>query len=441
MARHCAEGGLKAQAITHYQRAGEQAIARLANAEAVEYFARALELLAELPESDERNQQEIGLRLAMADPQTSLGGYEDREAVSNLATVDAVLNALGQGPQQLAGLLGLSIYNTGRGDMPRAGAYANRLLEIVEPLGIAELQVAGHMIVGAAAISASPISQACTHLSNAIELAGVATLPPPVGAYDVEVLTMAHATYAIALTLSGRPEQGLVEVQASLRRGRSFDHLNTLGTALLTNSIAYYFLDDAQSCGDLAKECLDAVSGLDFHTFQSSSMVFLGWADVALGQPDGIVHVEAGIERAEGSGSRGGLVQLYFTAADAFRLAQNFDRAEEFLDRAGAAIERTGERIAFEPELPLFRAEILLDRGANDPAEIERVLRLSFVGWQTFESPWMALRSGIAWGRLAQQTGEKAEARACLIEHCNSFSEGTETPRFRQAREMVELLG
>ena len=82
-----------------YQRAGEQALARLANAEAVEYFAHALELLATLPESDERSQQEIALRMAMADPQTSLGGYEDPEAVSNLARVEAVLDALGQGPQ------------------------------------------------------------------------------------------------------------------------------------------------------------------------------------------------------------------------------------------------------------------------------------------------------------------------------------------------------
>ena len=52
LARHCADGGLVEEAIGHYQRAGEQALARLANAEATEYFGRALDALAALPESD-----------------------------------------------------------------------------------------------------------------------------------------------------------------------------------------------------------------------------------------------------------------------------------------------------------------------------------------------------------------------------------------------------
>ncbi|MHC4181233.1 MAG: AAA family ATPase, partial [Planctomycetota bacterium] len=84
MARHCAEGGLVPLAITHYQRAGEQAIARLANAEAVDYFGRACALLGTLPESAERHQQEIGIRLALAGPQTSHRGYEDPEVLANL---------------------------------------------------------------------------------------------------------------------------------------------------------------------------------------------------------------------------------------------------------------------------------------------------------------------------------------------------------------------
>ena len=51
MARHCAAAGARAKAVDHYQRAAELAVARLANEEASEHYARALQALATLPES------------------------------------------------------------------------------------------------------------------------------------------------------------------------------------------------------------------------------------------------------------------------------------------------------------------------------------------------------------------------------------------------------
>ncbi len=52
-------GGLVAQAIAHYQRAGERATQRSANEEAIGHLRRALDLVATLPETRERHQMEL----------------------------------------------------------------------------------------------------------------------------------------------------------------------------------------------------------------------------------------------------------------------------------------------------------------------------------------------------------------------------------------------
>ena len=178
-------------AIEHYGHAGEQAIARLANSEAVEYMDRALELLGTLPESAERTQQEISLRLALSGPETSLRGYEDPAVLANLERVDTLCEEIGERPEQLGALIGLSLYNTTRGTLQTASGYVERILRIAAPIDIAELRLAGHMIVGSAAITTAPISAACEHLAKALELAAVAQLPPPTAAHDVAPIVVA----------------------------------------------------------------------------------------------------------------------------------------------------------------------------------------------------------------------------------------------------------
>ena len=68
MAHHYAAAGDIAQAVTHYQRAGERATQRSANEEAISHLRRALDLVATLPETRERDQTELGLQMAIGVP-------------------------------------------------------------------------------------------------------------------------------------------------------------------------------------------------------------------------------------------------------------------------------------------------------------------------------------------------------------------------------------
>jgi predicted ATPase len=64
VAHHYTEAGLGAQAIAYWQRAGERAVQRSANAEAVGHLSAALELLKTLPDTPERSQEPARTELA-----------------------------------------------------------------------------------------------------------------------------------------------------------------------------------------------------------------------------------------------------------------------------------------------------------------------------------------------------------------------------------------
>src|SRR5262249_36325359 len=66
LAHHYTEAGLGAQAILHWQRAGQRAIERSANLEAVSHLTKGLEVLKTLPpDTPERARQELELQMAL----------------------------------------------------------------------------------------------------------------------------------------------------------------------------------------------------------------------------------------------------------------------------------------------------------------------------------------------------------------------------------------
>jgi class 3 adenylate cyclase/tetratricopeptide (TPR) repeat protein len=440
MARHCAAGGLVREAVSYYRQAGERAAARFSNPEAIEHFRRALELLLALPEDEEHNQKEVELRLALGNSLAALRGYEDPEAEDCCRRVETLCERIESGPKRLPALLGLTLYNVNRGHIPRARDHAEALLRIAEPLGIAPLLVAGHMIKGTASLTTATATEGCRDLERAIEIARTAELRAPTLAYEVDPLAVAQTVHAIGLVTVGRPERALASAEEGIRRARELGHPRTLASALVNASMASTLLEDVKRTRALTDECLRVVTGRGFHTVECSARVQAGWARVRLGDPDGVGAVEAGLELTRVSGSRGGLVQLYFIAAESYKLAGRFEDAFEALEHGHRLIEDTGEWIGFGPQIPTIRARILLASGAGEPAEVERLLVEAFELWGRGEMPWMQLECAILLARLAPSTGRSAEARERLAGIHARFTEGFGTPRMHEARALLAEL-
>ena len=440
MARHCAEGGLAPRAIEYYRQAGQQAIARYARAEAVDYLSTALELLGSSPEQPERDALEISLRLVLSGPLGALG-YRRPETIENVERVALLCEHLPLGPARIPALLGLATLNQMRGNLRRSRHWAEALLAIVEPLGIAPLCVAGHAMIGSASLTAGTLPEALEHLGQALELLRKAPLPPPSGAFDIDVLTLVSNVRGIALALAGQPELARETCQAALRRAREIDHAQTLILARSASSVAYYFLDDWDAAYELSNACIEPVERLGFSDLSPNPLAYRGWARVQRGDAGGLADIERGIAVAVASETDSGLVQLHLLAATAQLKLANYAGIDQSLASAAAVIELTGERSAYAPQVLLFRAARILYSGSEDLATAERLVQESFAGWDHYQSPCMELRSALLFAEIALRTGDHAPATARLAKGVAGYGAGAETHGLREARRLLQALG
>ena len=436
MAHHCAEGGLALRAIEHYALAGKQAIARLANPEAADYFGRALELLAQQPESIARTQREIELRIALAGP-LEMHGDDNPQLAANLDRLAALCEQLEPGPARVPALVGLASLHQRKADLTQSGRWAAELLEVANALESVPLQLAGHAMLAAAAPVNSNMEDSCMHFARVLALAAIAEPPPPSSAFDVDLLAGLCGTHAMGLVLTGKPARAMERIEQGLSRARSLGHPHTLTLALSTSAQSCYFLEDYERTLALADECLAVSHGRGFSQLEASALVLAGWARVARKDSAGEETLLRGIAIMEHGGSRRNVVPNAAAAETALALGK--------LAEAHAAVDQVekwvgmGTRSAWEKFPHLLRGELLIAAG-GDLAEAEQLLLESIAGWQRLRAPWMELRSALALGEIALRTGEKAPARARLAALYARFSEGFETRRLREARRLLGEL-
>jgi class 3 adenylate cyclase/tetratricopeptide (TPR) repeat protein len=82
LAMHHTEAGNLERAVYFWERAGELAANQLAPQEAVAHYSRALEMLAEMPESNVRDDRELTLCMALAGPLIATRGLGSRKLVA-----------------------------------------------------------------------------------------------------------------------------------------------------------------------------------------------------------------------------------------------------------------------------------------------------------------------------------------------------------------------
>ena len=99
LAHHYTEAGFREQAVGYWQRAGQQALQRSANPEAILHLTTGLALLTTLPETPARAQQELDLQIALGSALTATKGQAAPEVEQTYARAQALCAQVGETPQ------------------------------------------------------------------------------------------------------------------------------------------------------------------------------------------------------------------------------------------------------------------------------------------------------------------------------------------------------
>jgi hypothetical protein len=208
----------------------------------------------------------------------------------------------------------------------------------------------------------------------------------------------------------------------------------------VTCSVSAFFLDDPVTAGRIAAKCLDRVEGLGFHQAEAMARVIRGWSRACAGDVAGTEDAKKGIELFISSGARVGIVQYHFVAAEAFVRAGDLGSAARCVNDAATWIVKTGGSAAFEPRVPMYRAEILLE---SDSLELERAKELileACAGMHPYASPWLELRAAITLARIGLLGVEPVLALENLTQAIAALPGCEGEPRVRLARNLLEGL-
>jgi predicted ATPase len=148
VAHHYTEAGLIAQAIPYWQRAGERAVARSTNIEAVRHFTKGLELLKTLPDTPERTQQELTLQIALGAPLMATKGFAAPEVERAYARAQELCQQVGETPQLFRVLSGLWFFYLARAELQTAHELAEQLLSLAQSVQDPAFLVEAHRALG-----------------------------------------------------------------------------------------------------------------------------------------------------------------------------------------------------------------------------------------------------------------------------------------------------
>jgi predicted ATPase len=148
LAHHYTEAGLREQAMPYWQHAGQRALQRFANLEAVSRATRGLEVLSALPESRERAQQELALQIMLGAALGATRGQAAPEAARTYARACELARQVGSQPELFPALWGFWYAHMARGQLPRARELAEEFLELAQQQRDPLLLAAGHRMRG-----------------------------------------------------------------------------------------------------------------------------------------------------------------------------------------------------------------------------------------------------------------------------------------------------
>ncbi len=437
VARHYEGGGLAAKAVAAYQRAGEQAAARSANAEAIAHLTKAAEVLRTLPEDAQRDAHELELQLASARPIANTMGFGSSEAESAYRRALELSDRVDSPARRVDALLGLASLHVTRSQLDTARELAERGLSEAEGSADRDRLPLAHYQVGLAAYFQGRFAESAEHLERAAEIYVPQTHGGGRLLGDADPGVVARQWAGWALWGLGQPDRALERSRQAIalasERGEPFD----LAYAKSWGAVLHLLRREYAAASELAQQAAALAEAHSFRIQLAAARL------VELRARPSLAESEGPIEGAESH--FGQLGQMETLAAvpqimgELAELCLGQGRREEALRLVDGGLEASKNlsQPYWDAELHRLKGEILhRDRASEAEALMRRALEIA----AKQEGRSLELRAATSLARLLSENGKATEARSVLQPVYGSFSEGFTTADLRDAAALLEGL-
>jgi predicted ATPase len=439
LAHHYTEAGFMAQALPYWRLAGQRAIERSANLEAVAHLTQGLEVLATLPDTPERAQQELVLQATLGPALMHTKGYAFPDVEEAYGRARELCQQVGDTPQLFPVLWGLWHFHMVRGELPTVQELAEQLLSLAQRLHEPALLLEAHYAFGMSLFWRGELASAHAHFAQGIALYNPQQHRPHAFRFGQDPGMACLSAMAWIRQLLGYPDEALIRSQEALTLAQQQAHPFSLAFACTWAAFLHQLRRDGPAAQARAEAAIALATEQEFPFWRAIGAILQGWAHAAQGQTEeGIPQMYQGIAAIRAMGEELGRAYFLGLLADALAHMRQAEEGLTILDEALAAVERTGVR-AQEAELYRLKGVLLL-LSADHEAEAEACFRQALVIARRQQAKSLELRAAMSLARLWLRQSKHAEARQLLAPIYNWFTEGFDTADLREAKGLLEAL-
>ncbi|MSO75726.1 MAG: adenylate/guanylate cyclase domain-containing protein [Alphaproteobacteria bacterium] len=437
LAHHLTEAGEFERAATFWLAAGRRAADRSANIEVAAHLARGIAALSGLPETPERDGQELALQLAIGPALLSNRGFAAPEARGAYQRARDVAERLDDDRARFAATWGLWLTALGseRGNENRL-RYLGELVELADRIGDPELTLQAHHSAWATWMYGGDFIRGQDHIRQ-----GLALYDPDkhrhhalmYGGHDPGVCCKGGG--ALALWALGYPDQAAESAREGIALAESLGHVPSVLHALWFAGTLYHLRRDAGATLDCAERLLALGREHGLMQYLAVGGILHGWAQTQsrIGE-EGLAELRSSVGIYEATTTV--MLDVYCTVLtkaelDAGNVAQ-----------AAAALVET-ERVG----RGFWRAECLRLKGdlqrrgpVPDSATAEQFYLEAITVARAQQARSLELRAATGLVRLWRDEGRRDEARDLLAPLYGWFAEGLDTPDLVEAKTLLDSL-
>jgi predicted ATPase len=343
LAQHYTEAGHIAKALHYWQRAGQQALQRSANLEAVQHLTKGLTLLATLPETPARAQQELELQMTLGAALIAAKGVAAPQVEQAYARARALCAQAGETPQLLPTLRGLCQFYFARGALLTARELGEQLYRLAQRAAEPTHLLEAHDALGNTLFYLGEYGAAWTHLEQAIALTDQTAQ---------RALALRHSTapgvtclnYAAnTLWCLGSPAQALRRSQEALALAQALAYPYSLTVAQHWAAFLHYRRREAPTVQAQAEALLTLATEQGFPLWVGFGTFWRGWALAVQGHGEaGMMQMHQGMAAILATGQALSRPLCLVLLAEAAGHAGRAEEGLRLLAEALAAFEDSG---------------------------------------------------------------------------------------------------
>ncbi len=445
LAHHYTRSGKTEKAIEYLQLAGQQAVQRSANVEAITHLTTALDLLKTLPDTRERAQQELRLHLTLGGPLQAARSVSSPEVKATYTRARELCHQVGETRQLFPALFGLRTFHQVRGEFLTARELAEQLLDLAQREQDPALLMAAHWTLGSTFFHLGEFGAARAHLEQSLTLYDPQRHHSQVfryGGIEPGVFGLSYA--ALVLWHLGYPNQALQKSNAARTLTQELLHPFSLAAARVLAAMLHQRRRESPLTQGWAAAGLTLAREQGFPQWFGHGTILQGWSLAEQGKSEeGTIQIRQGLATCQAVGA--GIYQSYYLVllAEAYGKAGQAEEGLAALTEALTVVDKSGERF-YEAELYRVKGTLTLESKVtshkSQVEEAEAYFLKAIEIAQRQQAKSLELRAVMSVSRLWQQQGKKKEAHEILSEIYNWFTEEFDTVDLKEAKALLDEL-